>query len=175
MNYSEIQAPPTEFTSGNIISRFIDSLAFRYYWATESLTQTDLDFKPSGSAMSSLETLEHMVWLSVMIKNTFLRVVSDRAINKEIKGIPFPELRNSFLNNLEFSSVKARSMPMEEIEQLQITIKSGDREFSYPLWNMISGPLADAMYHTGQIVSFRRSSGNPLPKGVNHLVGKMTG
>ncbi len=35
-----------------------------------------------------------------------------------------------------------------------------------------SGPIADALWHTGQIVSFRRSSGNPIPKGVNMLTGE---
>lgn len=172
MSYSHIQTPPETYTSGHIISRFIDSLAFRYYWATEGLTETDLSFKPSESGMSTQVTLEHMVWLSEMIRNTVQGGVSDRAINQEIKGTPFTELRKLFLENLEISSTVARQKTMAELETLQTVLKSGEEEYAFPLWNMLSGPLADAMYHTGQIVSFRRSSGNPMPKGVNHLVGK---
>jgi hypothetical protein len=122
--------------------------------------------------MSTLETLEHMVWLSEMIKNALTGGVSDRAINQDIKGSPFSDLRKQFLNNVELASKMAREKSTSELEDLQVVIKSKDKEYPYPLWNMINGPLADAMYHTGQIVSFRRSSGNPIPKGVNHLVGK---
>lgn len=172
MDYSQIQSPPTEYSSGNIISRFIDSLAFRYFWATEGLTENDLDFKPSDTGMSSKETLAHMVWLSVMIKNTLDGLVSDRSINKNIKELAFTELRNQFLENVETASAMARLKSIEELETLQTIISNGDQQHAFPLWNMMSGPLADAMYHTGQIVSFRRSSGNPISKGVNHLAGK---
>ena len=172
MQYSTIKTPPQEYSSGNIISRFIDGLAFRYFWATEGLTELDLLFKPSESGMSTNETLEHMVWLSVMIKNTIEGGVSDRSINQTLKGIPFNESRSLVLENLGTASQQARSKTVSELESLQVIIKSGENEYPYPLWNMMSGPLADALYHTGQIVSFRRSSGNPIPKGVNHLAGK---
>ena len=33
-----------------------------------------------------------------------------------------------------------------------------------PFWNMINGPLADALTHVGQINSWRRLAGNPAPK-----------
>jgi uncharacterized damage-inducible protein DinB len=171
MQYSTIKTPPQEYSSGNIISRFIDGLAFRYFWATEGLTDTDLAYTPSDSAMSTLDTLIHMVWLSEMIRNTLDGKVSDRAINQEIKGRSFNELRSWFLENLENASIQARLKTLEELGSLQIVIKSGEKEYPYPLWNMMSGPLADALYHTGQLVSFRRSSGNPLPKGINHLAG----
>lgn len=36
---------------------------------------------------------------------------------------------------------------------------------------LINGPITDAIYHTGQVVSFRRTSGNPIPKGVNVFLG----
>ena len=47
----------------------------------------------------------------------------------------------------------------------------GDK--AYPFWNAINGPIADALWHCGQIVSFRRSSGNPFPKGVSVFTGKV--
>jgi len=45
-------------------------------------------------------------------------------------------------------------------------------ETQFPFWNVINGPISDAIWHTGQVVSFRRTSGNPFPKGVNVLTGK---
>ncbi len=53
---------------------------------------------------------------------------------------------------------------------MKIKRRSGTVE--YPFWNNINGPIADAIWHVGQVVSFRRSSGNPFPKGVSVLTGK---
>jgi hypothetical protein len=33
-----------------------------------------------------------------------------------------------------------------------------------PFWNMINGPLADALTHVGQINTYRRMNGNPTPR-----------
>lgn len=172
MNYSSIKEAPSNYSSGNILSRFIDGLAFRYYWATENLREEDLQFSPSETAMSCRQTLEHMVWLSVMIKNALTGGKSNRAVNQDYKEMAFTDLRSTFLANLELSSEVARTKKEDDLNELQIVIQANEKEFSYPLWNMMNGPIADAMYHTGQIVSFRRSSGNPIPKGVNHLIGK---
>lgn len=172
MNYSHINEAPKSYSSGNIISRFIDGLAFRYYWATEGLREEDLLFSPSEDAMSCRQTLEHMVWLSVMIKNAIMDKKCDRAINQDFIEMTFSDLRTIFLANLELASVLARTKAESDLEELRVIIQSKDKEYFFPLWNMMNGPIADALYHTGQIVSFRRSSGNPLPKGVNHLIGK---
>ena len=45
------------------------------------------------------------------------------------------------------------------IEELSETTIDG-RSF----WHIINGPIADAFTHVGQINSFRRLSGNPVPK-----------
>jgi hypothetical protein len=49
----------------------------------------------------------------------------------------------------------------------------GGNYAEYPLWNMLNGPLADAIYHTGQIVTFRRTTGNPSNKRVNVFRGRV--
>jgi len=36
---------------------------------------------------------------------------------------------------------------------------------------LLNGPIADALTHVGQVISFRRTSGNPIPKGVNVFMG----
>ena len=48
---------------------------------------------------------------------------------------------------------------------------SGTSEF--PFWNLINGPIADAIWHTGQVVTLRRASGNPFNSQVSVLQGKL--
>ena len=44
--FSEIGEYPADFSQANIISRMIEGLGYRYYWATKSLTENDLNYKP---------------------------------------------------------------------------------------------------------------------------------
>lgn len=48
-----------------------------------------------------------------------------------------------------------------------------DGKVIVPFYNLINGPIADAIWHTGQLASFRRSSGNPINSKVNHFTGKV--
>ena len=41
----------------------------------------------------------------------------------------------------------------------------------YDFYNLFHGPISDSLYHIGQVVAFRRASGNPIPRGVNHFLG----
>ena len=59
----------------------------------------------------------------------------------------------------------------DEIEELNIIFEREGKKSRFPVWNLINGPIADALNHTGQVVSFRRTSGNPIPKGVNVFLG----
>ncbi len=40
--YREIPDPPENYTPGTVVSRLVDGLGFRYYWATEGLREEDL-------------------------------------------------------------------------------------------------------------------------------------
>ena len=57
----------------------------------------------------------------------------------------------------------------EDISQFKLIF--GEREF--PFWNNINGPIEDAVWHVGQVVTFRRSSGNPLNSKASMLNGKL--
>ena len=70
--FSEIGDYPTEYTlPTNVISRLIDGLGYRFYWATESLTENDLNYKPSEDSRSTMEVIEHIYGLSLMIVASF--------------------------------------------------------------------------------------------------------
>ena len=70
MPYYQIPDYPADYSPGNVVSRMIDGLGFRYYWATIDLREEDLNFKPSEEARTSLETLRHIHSLTRGILNT---------------------------------------------------------------------------------------------------------
>ena len=71
---------------------------------------------------------------------------------------------------------KARQLVLDKnmyrIEDYDIEFLRDDRTGSFPYWHMFNGPIADALYHVGQVVSFRRTSGNPMNSKVNVFMGK---
>mgnify|MGYP003683253831 FL=1 len=159
--YYEIPEAAKEFTPGTTASRMVDGLGFRYYWATEGLTEKDLAFKPNEEARTTLETIDHILGLSQVILNATLKVAN----GAKQPEMTFAEKRKKTLLNLQQASNILRES--KDISQYKMIF--GETEF--PFWNMINGPIADAIWHTGQVVSFRRSSGNPFPKGVSVLRG----
>ena len=164
--YKSIGDYPKEITSGNIISRLIDGLGYRYYWASENLSESDLDFKPDESARSCRETIEHIYDLS----NSILKVHKGEALSRgKNQDFNYEDLRRKTLINLQEASKIASSLNNEQIEKLEVKFGSNS---SFPYWNLINGQISDAIYHCGQIVSFRRSSGNPVNPNMNVFMGK---
>ncbi|MEL6675375.1 MAG: hypothetical protein AAFR61_24410 [Bacteroidota bacterium] len=157
--YREIPEAPEDYTSGNMAARMIDGLGFRYYWATEGLRQEDLDYKPSEDARSCWETLQHLHGLSGTIINAAKNQPNARVDNSEMT---FEEIRKATLENLAEAATLMRGKNAEEVGELKVIFQRGERQSSFPYWNMINGPIADAIWHAGQIVSFRRASGNPF-------------
>ncbi len=159
--YYEIPKAPQKYTPGTTASRMIDGLGFRYYWATERLREKDLAYKPSVNARTAEETINHILGLSQVILNATLKIAN----KGEQPKMTFIEKRKKTLENLKKSSEILR----ESTDISQYKMIFGKNEF--PFWNAINGPIADAIWHVGQIVSFRRSSGNPFPKDVSVLKG----
>lgn len=159
--YYQIPEPSPEFTAGTSASRMVDGLGFRYYWATEGLSELDLSFKPNAEARTAEETIDHIYHLSIRILNATLIKVNGPA---EL-SMTFTEKRKKTLENLLQASTILRKS--KDVSQYKILFPN--RELSF--WCVINGPIADAIWHVGQLVSFRRCSGNPLPKGVNVLTG----
>ncbi len=159
--YYEIPAAAKEFTPGTVASRMVDGLGFRYYWATHGLTAKDLSFKPNAEARTTAETIDHILGLSQVIVNSTLKVAN----GAKQPEMTFEQKRKKTLANLQKASEILRKS--KDISEFKIIF--GKTEF--PFWNQINGPIADALWHTGQVVSFRRSSGNPFPAGVSVLRG----
>ena len=163
--FYEIKKFDENYSKKAIVSRFVHSVGFRYYWATEGLRSEDLRYKPSETGINTRETLEHIYGLSIMIHNGFH--------NKEIKrsksypDLSYDELRGNTLDLLQNTVVLLENYSDDDFKNSKVLFGKQ----SYDLYNLFHGPISDALYHIGQVVSYRRSSGNPIPKGVNHFMG----
>tara|TARA_B100000767_G_scaffold275585_1_gene313495 strand:+ start:4908 stop:5456 length:549 start_codon:yes stop_codon:yes gene_type:complete len=168
--FKAIPEAAPDYEAGNLIVRMIEGAGYRYYWATEGLTDDDLSFKPSDSGKSTFETLEHIHELSEIIKNTALNKVIIRP--SDPPPIDWLKIRSETLYNLEDAASAFKEKSPEELNGFNLMFETGGKQSVFPLWNLINGPISDFIYHSGQIVSFRRSGGNPIPKGVNVFIGK---
>lgn len=165
--YYEMPDYPSEYTGGTVAGRMIDGLGFRYYWATAGLTEQDLTYRPTEEARNVEETIEHILALTdIVLKTTTKETVSFT----EIEGLSFAEKRNKTLDNLKLASERIKQIASSELDENRMVFSE---ESAYPFWNLLNGPLADAIYHVGQVVSFRRISGNPINPNISVLSGKL--
>ena len=96
--FYQIKEFEENYSQNAILSRFLHSVGFRYFWATEGLNDKDLKYRPSDSGINSRETLEHIYGLSIMINNG----LSNKPIvrSKSYPDLSFENLREKTLENL---------------------------------------------------------------------------
>ena len=167
--FSSIPQAPKNFSSSNSICRMIQGLGFRYHWETDGLRAEDLEYRPSDEAQSTLGTIQHIYSLSITILNAAKNKVSEGP--RPIPPDRLDELRRATLDYLQESAELFLNFNEDELYELNIIFERGGNQSKFPIWNLINGPISDALYHTGQVVSFRRTSGNPISKGVNVFLG----
>lgn len=159
-----IEPAPEHMSGANVLSRFIDGLAFRYYWATEELREQDFLFRPSRDSMCVHEVMAHILDLAMMIRQA--------ARNEDYRQTPSKgspeEIRKQTLDTLHGLRDLLRQTRDETIAEHRVLKRDGK---DWPIWHIMNGPLADALTHVGQIVSWRRINGNPMPK-ANVFLGR---
>ncbi len=156
--YTTIPDYPSSVSAGTVLARLIDGLAFRYRWATEGLSPDEMDFRPGAESMNLGQLLGHILSLVSWVDQIF---GGEGRLGSE--GLSLPELRVQTLRRCVV--LRARLVRMSETE---IAACAGpDFEF----WNLINGPVADALTHIGQVNAWRRLAGNPTP-GANVFRGK---
>lgn len=170
--YHEIPEAPANYGPGNVVARMVDGLGYRYYWATEGLTADNLAYRPSEEARNTSETITHVYDLSLMIVRATRNEVHVRA---DASHLSPEELRSRTLHNLAEASEHLRGATEHDLAAYQLRFSNGENTASFPYWNMINGPISDALYHTGQIVSFRRASDNPMNPSVDVFMGRNRG
>ncbi|SFD32190.1 hypothetical protein [Algibacter pectinivorans] len=155
--FYEIPDNPNTYTAETVAARTIDGLGFRFYWATQGLSNEDLSHKASASGRTSAETITHIYGLSKFIRNSIL--VNNKDENRT--ALSFKDQRKQTLLNLKLvSDVLRDTKTPYNLENSEI-----------PFWNIINGPIEDALWHCGQIVMLRRASGNPFNSKVNLFSG----
>jgi len=168
--YAAIPDAPKEYSAGTVASRVVDGLGFRYYWATEGLEQKDLQYKPNEEARSTEQTLDHILQLTSVLRNA----VEGKVNAGESPSMTFQEKRAATLENIEVASAILRMSSDDQMADYKLVFARKDGGTTeFPFWNMLNGPLADAIWHVGQVVSFRRSSGNPFNSKVSVLNGRL--
>lgn len=163
--YYEIPEYPESYSAGAVTARMLDGLGFRYYWASEGLRAEDLVLRPNDMARTSGETIDHIYGLSKVIVNATLK--KPNGGNNEEGDMAFEEKRKQTLINIKTAADILRTS--EDISQFKLIF--GEREF--PFWNNINGPIEDAIWHCGQVVLLRRSSGNPFNSKASLFSGKV--
>ncbi|WP_299128995.1 hypothetical protein [uncultured Winogradskyella sp.] len=161
--YYEVPNYPKEFTAGTMAARMVDALGFRFYWASDGLTEKDLAYKANEGGRSTEATIKHIYDLSKIIANSTLKKTNSRTEDE----LSYSEMRIKTLNNLKTAADILRAS--DDISQFKIIF--GEQEI--PFWNQVNGPIADAIWHCGQLVIYRRSTGNPINPKVNHFTGKV--
>ena len=166
--FSEIDAYSDKFNAETVINRMIEGLGFRYYWATDGLRDIDLSYKPSDDSRSSLDVLQHIYGLTEMVIFAFQNKEYPTETSEILTSlISISDIFLRFNNVSVLYSVKVISY------LVSVKINFGGQSMSFPFWNAINGPLSDAIWHTGQIASNRRASGNPFNSKAQVFLGKL--
>lgn len=169
--YFQIPDYPATYTAGNVVARVVDGLGFRYYWVTQGLRPEDLSFRPNEEARTSNQTLDHIYTLTRIVYNAVSG--NSNELNESSKDWSFEIKRAKTLENIKLTSELLKASSDDDFKNFITKFQRENGVTEYPFWNMLNGPIDDALWHVGQVVSFRRSSGNPLNSNVSMLQGRL--
>lgn len=167
--YYEIPDYPETYTATNVAARMLDGLGFRYYWATEGLRDEDLKYKPSVEGRTTSETIDHLHGLTTFILNSALKKVHEGV---DVSELTFEEKRKQTLMKIKEAADIMRTTD-DDLSKYKIVFQRGENTNEFPFWNNINGPIADALWHCGQVVLLRRASGNPFNSKASVFTGKV--
>ncbi|UCG69459.1 MAG: hypothetical protein JSV09_00075 [Thermoplasmata archaeon] len=85
------------------------------------------------------------------------------------KSYSLNEVRSLTLNKIMEIREELVTMTSEQLNDCIYHSTYYKRDF--PIWNIINGPLCDALTHVGQLASWRRLNGNPI-LGANVFLGR---
>lgn len=168
--YAQIPNAPQIYTSGTIMGRLVDGLGFRFYWASQGLTEENLTFRAGEETRTIAETIDHIYDLVHIFSNATKEQPTVYPINKA--ELTFEDKRTMILKNIEMASAILKFSEDKDFERYQMIFQypQGNGQ-KMPFWNALNGPLEDALWHIGQVVSLRRMAGNPLDSKVDVLNG----
>ena len=144
--FYRIPDTPAVVSAGTILGRLVDAVGFRFRWAVEGMTDADLPFQPAPDCMTHAELFQHIYDL----------MVSTARNAGVLQGEPIAVTSS-------FELMRARTLDLcVRISARYKAMSDNELAACTPqLWNMINGPVADALTHVGQILSWRRLAGAP--------------
>ncbi len=150
-HFRSVRAYPERQDANGVVMRLIDGLGYRFYWATQGLTESDYGFSPGGGCQTIGEFTGHVWGLANWVHANMLG-----AGDETVKPEHPEEQRKQTLELL--LAIRKHVGTIDEDALFAIQIRG------LPFWHVINGPLSDALTHIGQIAAFRRANGNPVPK-----------
>lgn len=147
--YRSIPSATTDVTAANVLSRMLAGIGFRFYWATEGLSDELYAFRPCDGARSVGETIDH-VW---DLLNWTYCATGEAGPTKPGSGKLLRDGALDLIGRLQDALSQRDESALLSIELL-----------GKPFWPIINGPLSDVLAHTGQIATLRRLAGSPAPE-----------
>lgn len=170
--FREIPPAARVFTSGTLMGRISDGVGFRFYWATAGLTEGNLSFKAGEESRTIGETVDHVYTLVLMFTNAIMEQPTTFPI--EMDSLTFEEKRQKTLSFIQTASALLKMSNDADFERYNLVFQnpngSGQK---LPFWNGLNGPLEDALWHIGQVVTLRRMAGNPIDPKVDFMNGRV--
>jgi len=167
--YHTIPDYPDTYESTQTLARMIDGLGFRFYWATAELKDSSYTYELGNDSRPIGELLDHLQGLSEVILNTVKQVPNIREGDKPTQT--HVEKRTAILQNIKIASDLLKVNAEANISEMEVVFQRGEKVSTFDHWHLYNGPLADAIWHCGQIVMLRRAAGDPMPAGVNVFMG----
>lgn len=160
LNYfSDIRVNPDQITVSAVLSRMVDGVGFRFFWATDKLLSETYHFKPAAERWTIADTVSHIWDLSDWI-------CSSLKLDRPIKPESPREQRNSILENLYKIKFFLADIDNQGLQEISIN--------GQPFWNLIFGPFEDMVSHVGAIDNLRRSAGD-FPEDPRYFLGTAPG
>lgn len=168
--FSELKDFPEQLSICTALSRMLDGFAFRYYWATEGLTENEINYDPKNGGRNFLQTLNHIYNMLDFVGCTLEEKVSE--FPEKDHGLSFTELRQKTLERVESIQNICTNKSDDTFAKSKIKILYQGTPVEYSLWYLFNGPITDIFHHLGQVTSFRRTQGNPIDQYVQPFQGK---
>jgi hypothetical protein len=148
--FRTIDAYPKRHDAIGMLQRLIDGLGYRFHWATAELTSSDYAFSP-GAGCQTIGALVGHVW--GLVNWIHLTIAGEGASWR-----PSDPAEQRLHTLALLGEVRERLETLDEEALFALHIDD------HPFWHLLNGPLSDALTHVGQIASFRRLHGNPVPR-----------
>lgn len=146
---------PSVFNGSSVLQRMVEAILIRYTIAIKDMTDEAKNFRATPESMSMLELQKHILLLILWVSKSL-----DMDIEIKEKAETFSQFETQIKETTGNLSKHISLLTDEELSTKTIYLKRSDTYYS--IWYMIHGPLADAIHHIGQIVTWRRISGNPI-------------